>query len=170
MHHLSNVRSVAPSEYVGQPGYSVANATEFERMRQHILLGWEQSELAEKADVSLKTVKRMEATSGPIDARSTWSVKNALEIGGIEFLDGDGNSRVRGDGVRFCKDRTGRLRRAIVEDVTGWLDVSLKLAAGADEDFYERPIEDILEKLMKDIREHLATNLQRTLHRDAHAG
>jgi DNA-binding XRE family transcriptional regulator len=60
------------------------------------MLGWDQSELAEKADVSLKTIKRMEATSGRIDARSTWSVKNALEIAGIEFLDGDGDWRTRG--------------------------------------------------------------------------
>ena len=67
------------------------------------MLGWDQSELAEKANVSLKTIKRMEATSGQINARSTWSVKNALEIAGIEFLGGDGDWRTRGDGVLSAK-------------------------------------------------------------------
>ena len=131
------------------------------------MLRWDQSELAEKANVSLKTIKRMEATSGHIDARSTWSVQKALEIAGIEFLDGDGDWRTRGDGVRFCKDRTGKLRRAIVEAMTRSLDVDLKMLAEDDDDFFERPTDEIVEKIVGKMRERLTDELQRILRRDA---
>ena len=131
------------------------------------MIGWDQSELAEKANVSLKTIKRMEATSGFINARSTWSVKNALEIAGIEFLDGDGNWRTRGDGVRFSKDRTAKVRRAVVEAMTGSLDVDLQMLAEDDDDFFERPMDEIVEKIASRIRGSLTDQLQRILRRDS---
>jgi transcriptional regulator with XRE-family HTH domain len=130
------------------------------------MLGWDQSELAEKANVSLKTIKRMEAISGHIDARSTWSVKNALEIAGVEFLDGDGDWRTRGDGVRFYKDKTAKLRRTIVESMTIGLDVDLKMMAEDDEDFFERPIGEVVEKVVNKMREGLTDKLQSILQRD----
>lgn len=131
------------------------------------MLGWDQLELAEKADVSLKTIKRMEATSGRIEARSTWSVRNALEIAGIEFLEGDGDWRTRGDGVRFFKDRTAKLRLAIVEAMIISLDVDLKMLAEDDEDFFERPIGEIAEKIVNKTREGLTDKLQSILRKDA---
>jgi transcriptional regulator with XRE-family HTH domain len=131
------------------------------------MLGWDQLELAEKANVSLKTIKRMEATSGHINARSTWSVKNALEIAGIEFLDGDGDWRTRGDGVRFCKDRTAKVRRAIVEAMTTSLDVDLQMLADDDDDFFERRIDEIVEKIASKVRGNLTDELQRILRRDS---
>ncbi len=131
------------------------------------MLGWDQSELAEKADVSVKTVKRMEATSGRIDARSTWSVKKALEIAGIEFLDGDDDWRSRGDGVRFCKDPTAKLRLAILEAMTTSLDVDLRMMAEDDEDLFERPINEIVERVVNKMREGLTDTLQHILRKDA---
>lgn len=131
------------------------------------MLDWDQSELAGKANVSLKTIKRMEATSGQINARSTWSVKNALEIAGIEFLDGEGDWRTRGDGVRFCKDRTAKVRRAMVESMTRTLDIDLQMLAEDDDDFFERPIDEIVEKTVSKMRENLTEQLQRILRRDS---
>jgi DNA-binding XRE family transcriptional regulator len=133
------------------------------------MVGWDQSELAEKANVSLKTIKRMEATSGQIKARSTstWSVKNALEIAGIEFLDGGGDWRSRGDGVRFSKDRTAKVRRAVIEAMTGPLDADLQTLAEEDDDFFERPIGEVVEKIMSKMRENLTDELQRILRRDS---
>jgi transcriptional regulator with XRE-family HTH domain len=131
------------------------------------MLSWEQAELAEKADVSLKTIKRMEATSGNIDARSTWAVRKALEVGGIEFLDGEGDWRTRGDGVRFYKDPTAKLRRLIVDEMTTRLDVSLKIASEKDDDFFERPIDDVVETIISELRNDTKENLQRILRRDA---
>ncbi len=131
------------------------------------MLGWDQSELAQKAAVSLKTIKRMEATSGRIDARSTWSVQNALEIAGIEFLSGDDDWRTRGDGVRFYKDPTAKLRLAIVEAMTISLDVDLRMMAEGDEDFFERPINEIVEKLANKMRESLIDKMRHVLRKDA---
>lgn len=106
------------------------------------MLGWEQSELAERANISVKTVKRIEATAGRIEARSEWAVKNALEIAGIEFV-GEHDWKSRTDGVRFAKDRTARLRENIVEDVTISLSVHLKIESEEDPDFFERKPDDI---------------------------
>ncbi|CAN7549227.1 helix-turn-helix transcriptional regulator [Rhizobium sp. LjRoot30] len=61
------------------------------------LLNWKQIELAEKAGVSVETVKRMEAratVSGNI--RHIQAVVSALEAAGCTFLPDDGN----GPGVR----------------------------------------------------------------------
>jgi transcriptional regulator with XRE-family HTH domain len=88
------------------------------------LLGWDQAELAERANISVKTVKRLEATSGQVDARSEWAVKKALELGGIDFV-GEHDWRERTDGVRFAKDKTAKLREELVEDVSRSLLIDL---------------------------------------------
>ncbi len=63
------------------------------------LLGWSQSDLAERASVSLSTIKRMEASAGLIRGvgENIWSVQRALEQAGIVFIDEDGGGR----GVRL---------------------------------------------------------------------
>jgi len=65
------------------------------------LLGWSQEDLATKSDVSLATVKRLEAADGPLGGRADTGLKlrRALEKAGIEFTDGNH------PGVRL---RTGR--------------------------------------------------------------
>lgn len=129
------------------------------------MLGWDQAELAERADVAVKTIKRMEGQNGPIDARSNYSVMSALERGGIEFLDGDGDYRTRGEGIRFSKDPTGRIRRELVESAGRWLDATLKIATDDDRDFFERPIQDILAKIKADFEEGLERELSMILHK-----
>jgi transcriptional regulator with XRE-family HTH domain len=64
------------------------------------LLGWSQSDLADRAGLSLPTVKRLEGGFGPSvsdDARK--KIKRALESAGIEFIDENGG----GPGVRLRK-------------------------------------------------------------------
>lgn len=64
------------------------------------LLGWSQSDLATKADLSLPTIKRLEGGFGPRvsdDARRR--IKRALEAAGILFIDENGG----GLGVRLRK-------------------------------------------------------------------
>jgi transcriptional regulator with XRE-family HTH domain len=116
------------------------------------MVRWEQLELAERADVSVKTIKRLEAVSGRLDARSIWSIKNALELAGIEFLDED-EFLGRGDGVRFYTDRTAKLRRKIVESVSIKLDVSLMLALREDEDLFDRSASEIKKTIIENISE-----------------
>ena len=66
------------------------------------LLGWSQEDLATKSDVSLATVKRLEAADGPLGGRENTGLKlrSALEKAGIEFTDGNH------PGVRLRTDRS----------------------------------------------------------------
>ena len=50
------------------------------------LLDWSQSELAEKAELSVLTIKRMEKDAGAASAASLAAVAGALERAGVEFL------------------------------------------------------------------------------------
>src|SRR3979409_940487 len=66
------------------------------------LLGWSQSQLAARAGLSLPTVKRVEAGTGPrVSDEARAKLQRALEAAGIEFIDENGG----GSGVRFRKPR-----------------------------------------------------------------
>jgi transcriptional regulator with XRE-family HTH domain len=130
------------------------------------MVRWEQAELAQRANVSVKTIKRLEAVSGPLDARSDLSIKNALELAGIEFLDAD-DYRSRGDGVRFHKDRTATLRRKLIEDVSSWLEVTLKMAVEKDEDLFERPAGKIVEIVSEEIHDRLTKSIENILRKES---
>ena len=69
------------------------------------LLGWSQSELANRAGLSLPTVKRVEAGLGPrVSDAARARIQEALEIGGVRFIDENGG----GPGVRLRKGRPGK--------------------------------------------------------------
>jgi DNA-binding XRE family transcriptional regulator len=65
------------------------------------LLAWSQSQLALAADVSIPTIKRLEAQEGLLGGRNETGTKIqiALEAAGIEFIDENGG----GPGVRLRK-------------------------------------------------------------------
>jgi predicted transcriptional regulator len=65
------------------------------------LLAWSQEDLATAADVSIPTIKRLEAQDGPLGGRDETGMKirSALESAGIEFIDENGG----GVGVRLRK-------------------------------------------------------------------
>jgi transcriptional regulator with XRE-family HTH domain len=66
------------------------------------LLGWSQSKLAQRAGVSLPTVKRVESGTGPrVSDQARAKLQRALEAAGIAFLDENGGGR----GVRFRRSR-----------------------------------------------------------------
>ena len=67
------------------------------------LVRWSARELAEKADLSLPTIQRLEAAEGipSTSVKTLMSIKAALEKAGVEFTDGDT------PGVRLTK-RKGR--------------------------------------------------------------
>jgi hypothetical protein len=64
-------------------------------------LAWSQEELASAADISIPTVKRLEAQDGPLGGRSETGAKIrfALESSGVEFINENGG----GPGVRLRK-------------------------------------------------------------------
>ena len=66
------------------------------------LLGWSQSELAARAELSLPTVKRLEGAFGPrVSNDAQVKLQRAIEAAGIEFLEENGG----GEGVRFRRPR-----------------------------------------------------------------
>jgi len=69
------------------------------------LLGWSQTELADRAELSLPTVKRMEREGGgpAVSDDAKEKVRAALEKAGVEFIAENGG----GAGVRLKKRRLG---------------------------------------------------------------
>ncbi len=67
------------------------------------LLGMMQPELAERANISTGTLKRMEASEGaaPGFANNVEAIRRALEAAGVEFIAENGG----GAGVRLRKAR-----------------------------------------------------------------
>jgi transcriptional regulator with XRE-family HTH domain len=65
------------------------------------LLGWSQDRLAAEANVSVPTVKRLEAQEGMLGGRSETGskIKSALQGAGVDFIDENGG----GPGVRLRK-------------------------------------------------------------------
>jgi predicted transcriptional regulator len=63
------------------------------------LLAWSQEQLASAADVSIPTIKRLEAQDGPLGGRSETgnNIRRALESAGVEFIEENGG----GLGVRL---------------------------------------------------------------------
>ena len=63
------------------------------------LLGWSQERLAAAADISIPTVKRLEAQDGLLGGRAATGarIQLALEQAGIKFIDENGG----GPGVRL---------------------------------------------------------------------
>jgi transcriptional regulator with XRE-family HTH domain len=73
------------------------------------LLGWSQSELAERTGVSVPTVKRLEGGFGPrVSDVARSRLQLAIETAGVEFIEENGG----GLGVRFRKKR----KRNFAED------------------------------------------------------
>jgi len=71
-------------------------------------LGWSQEQLASAADVSVPTIKRLEAKDGPLGGRSDTGIKieSALKRAGIEFIEENGG----GAGVRLKNAARRRTR------------------------------------------------------------
>jgi transcriptional regulator with XRE-family HTH domain len=64
------------------------------------LLGWSQSKLADRAGLSLPTVKRVEAGLGVhVSDEARNKLQRALESAGVEFIEENGG----GQGVRLRK-------------------------------------------------------------------
>ena len=63
------------------------------------LLSWSQNDLAEASKISIPTIKRLEAVTGPIGGRSDTaaSIRVALESAGVVFIPENGG----GAGVRL---------------------------------------------------------------------
>ena len=65
------------------------------------LLAWSQEQLAAAAGISIPTIKRLEASDGPLGGRSETGdkIRKTLEVAGVEFINENGG----GPGVRLRK-------------------------------------------------------------------
>jgi predicted transcriptional regulator len=70
------------------------------------MLGWSQEDLARKAEVSIPTIKRLEASDGPLGGRgeTTNKIVRAIVSAGVEFIDENGG----GAGVRLRESRRSK--------------------------------------------------------------
>ena len=86
---------------MNQKGSSKKLAITVEQLRAaRALMGWSQGQLAERAGMSLPTVKRVEREGGPkVSDDARYALQQALESGGVEFIDENGG----GPGVRLRK-------------------------------------------------------------------
>ena len=72
------------------------------------LLGWSQTDLADRAALSLPTVKRVETEQGPrVSDAARLALRVALESGGVEFIDENGG----GPGVRLRKRQKSKKQK-----------------------------------------------------------
>jgi transcriptional regulator with XRE-family HTH domain len=73
------------------------------------LLGWSQSDLANRSGVSEPTIARLESSDGELGGRekTAQKIRAALEAGGIEFIFENGG----GAGVRLRKSAKGKPRK-----------------------------------------------------------
>jgi transcriptional regulator with XRE-family HTH domain len=94
---------------MNQKGSSAILAISAEQLRAaRALLGWSQSQLAEKAGLSLPTVKRVETEQGPrVSDAARLALRVALESGGVEFIDENGG----GPGVRLRKRQKSKKQK-----------------------------------------------------------
>ena len=67
------------------------------------MVKWTQQDLARASGVSLPTIKRMEASDGPIRGitDNVWKVQRALEAAGVEFTNDDA------PGIRLRRPQLG---------------------------------------------------------------
>jgi transcriptional regulator with XRE-family HTH domain len=88
---------------MSQKGSSEIVSIGVEQLRAaRALLGWSQTQLGEKAGLSLPTVKRVESGRGPrVSDEARYALQVALEAGGVEFIEENGG----GAGVRLRKRR-----------------------------------------------------------------
>jgi transcriptional regulator with XRE-family HTH domain len=94
------------------------------------LLRMEQRELAERAQISVATVRRIEAAE-PTGPETVQRVQHALEDAGAEFIE---------DGVRRRRKLTQAEKEAFVRDIMAIAKRSAELQAGNDfteDDLYD---------------------------------
>jgi predicted transcriptional regulator len=73
------------------------------------LLDWSQEKLAVAAEISVPTIKRLEAEDGPLGGRgqTVEKILKSMEAAGVEFIDENGG----GPGVRLRKPAAVKSRK-----------------------------------------------------------
>jgi DNA-binding XRE family transcriptional regulator len=101
------------------------------------ILRLEQAALAQKAGISVETIKRLEGQKGPLQAYfdTLLSIKKALEREGVEFVDGSKDS---GPGVRVVADQTAATIDRVTHHFSTTIGGALKWLIKRDPQFLAR--------------------------------
>jgi transcriptional regulator with XRE-family HTH domain len=119
------------------------------------MLRLDQGQLAEQAGISTETLKRFEASEGPIKGRADniISLERVLRSHGVEFIFGDSSDddKKSGFGVRFAEDRTKLLRRLIANLSKELTAAILTAAVKKDPHLFDKGADHVVELLNKDL-------------------
>lgn len=101
------------------------------------MLRMEQTELAQKAGVSVETIKRLEKMDRfPNASHATLSsIKSAFEIEGIIFIE-EGKNEDGGFGVRFSGDKSKILMSTIQSEMNSMISAILEAKSREHPDFF----------------------------------
>lgn len=106
------------------------------------MLRMEQATLAEKAGVSVDTVKRLEGFDGPPNAQSgtLLAIREVLELYGLD-LDGGG--------VRRAADRNARMVDALVNELDSFVRAGLEHRVKRDPHLFDRGVTHVTDALVR---------------------
>ncbi len=124
------------------------------------MLRMEQTQLAERAGISVETIKRLEGTAGRLVAQydTLKKIRTAFEFAGIEFTDDADRP-----GVRLAKDRTAAFLSAMTEEITSLVRVTLEINLQRDPSLVEGPKKQLINVVLKSVEETLKHTLPRRL-------
>lgn len=118
-----------------------------EQMRAaRAMLRIEQGVLAEKAGVSIETVKRFEAMTGEIKGRyeTVRAIQSALELEGIEFINVAGEA-----GVKLVSDPSAAYKRLTAYTAQKCAMLALETVRRKDPDLFKKGPEHVAEVLIE---------------------
>ena len=112
-----------------------------EQMRAaRAMLRMEQTALAERAAVSVETIKRLEGSDGKLRAQvgTLRNIRKALEYAGVEFIDDHEQP-----GVRLASDPNKALLDTITENIAGLIHAVLRVEMMKDPEVLNRSKQEL---------------------------
>ena len=124
------------------------------------MLRMEQTQLAERAGVSVETIKRLEGAEGPLAAQydTLKKIRTAFEFAGVEFTDDADRP-----GVRLAKDRTAAFLSAMTEEITGLVRVTLEVNLQKNPSLVEGPKKQLIKVVLESVEAVLKHSLPNRL-------
>jgi transcriptional regulator with XRE-family HTH domain len=112
------------------------------------MLRMEQAELANRAAVSVETIKRLEGSDGKLKAKSDTlaSIRTALEYAGVAFFDDH-----KRPGVRLATDPNEALKDAIIKEIVGLTDGVLSVELKKNPDVLNRGKQELIDLVISSL-------------------
>ena len=127
-------------------------------------LRMEQAELAQKAGISVDSVKRAEGFDGEPKAQPSTmtAIQRVFELAGLDFEGGGVAVSVRRGGRRYA-----RLIMEITSEIENFVGMTLMLEFGSDPEFFNKGADHVASKLQQSFRAPLLKTLVRRVMPDS---